>query len=479
MRYRTVLCILAAAAGTLADQPEIRSRDFAVDPGWDGHRNRLITDPLPVTRQHFGWRETNLAGGLAAGEIGGRISRSLTPGWYARVMPTRTLNDRLSASGRFAVTGAEGSSGALFGWFHEASRGWRTPNSVALRIDGNGGKYWVLFEYGTGQWRTGGGATFLGKYQTTETSPFRADGTSHRWSLTYEPDDEGKLLFVLDGKSYSASLGPGHKADGAAFNRFGLWNHQNSGKSLEVYFDDLVLDGVPIDLAGDPGWEARGNEVEFAERVVRPRHDFGFSPTRVAGGGPGEIGGLIWRDERPAYYADRVGRLSLDVELRASGKLALSSANSDSGVYLGWFDSAAKRRENVTRGHPSSHAFLALLIEGPSRAGHYVRPAYRTGTGLDSTTPDGPMIRPDGQAHEWTLHYSPSGANGDGRIELTFDGLRKTLDLKPGHRREGAVFDRFGLFNIQSGGQHVLIYVDDLSYTVGPVGGPANVRVDR
>jgi hypothetical protein len=470
MRLLTAIVVLGWASSVPADEPDVRARDFALDPGWEGYRNRLLTGPLRVTHQHFGHRNTNLAGGAAPGEIGGRITRSFTPAWYARAIPTRTLNDRLTASGRFAVTDAGGSSGALFGWFNEASRGWRTPNSIALRIDGNGGKYWVLFEYGTRHWLTGGGETFEGRYQTTRTPPFLADGTSHRWSLAYDPEGDGRLTLVLDGRSYPAPLLPGHKADGAVFNRVGLWNHQNSGDGLEVYFDDLILDGAPIDLDRDPGWEARGNEVDFDERVVRPRHDFGFSLTRDAGGQPGEIGGLIWRDEQPAYYADPITRLTLDDELRASGKLALTSAHSDSGVYLGWFDSASKRREEAPRGHPSPHNFLAVMIEGPSRIGHYFRPAYRIVTGQGREASDGPMIRPDGAVHEWALHYSPADGGGNGRIEILLDGTRRSLDLEPGHRRLGASFDRFGLFNIQSGGQHVLIFLDDLSYTAGPAG---------
>ena len=231
--------------------------------------------------------------------------------------------------------------------------------------------------------------TFEGRYQTTRTPPLRADGTSHRWALTYDPEGEGRLTFELDGETYSAPLEPGHKADGAEFNRFGLWNHQNSGQGLEVYFDDLTLNGAPIDLDRDPAWEARGNEVDFDERVVRPFHDFGFNATRNAGGRPGEIGGLIWRDERPTYYADRVGRLNLDDELRASGKVSLTSANSDSGVYLGWFDAASKQREESPSSRPMPHNFLAVMIEGPSRDGHYVRPAYRTGPGDGDNVPRG------------------------------------------------------------------------------------------
>lgn len=39
------------------------------------------------------------------------------------------------------------------------------------------------------------------------------------------------------------------------------------------------------------------------------------------------------------------------------------------------------------------------------------------------------------------------------------------MDLDPAHRALGAVFDRFGIFNIQAGGHHVEIYLDDVSFT--------------
>jgi len=117
-----------------------RHWDFSSDPGWDVYRNRLLPDPLPRTTQNFGYRQSNHAGGKSPGEIGGFVQRSLTPASYAKAIPAKTLNDKLSASGRFAVTNDESASGVLFGWFHESSRGWRTPNSLVVRLDGNGRK---------------------------------------------------------------------------------------------------------------------------------------------------------------------------------------------------------------------------------------------------------------------------------------------------------------------------------------------------
>jgi len=76
---------------------------FDADPHWDGHRNRLVPDNLPATRQDFGYRTTRKAGGKDPGEIGGRVQRSVTPAYYAKSIAPVTLEDKLTASGRFAV----------------------------------------------------------------------------------------------------------------------------------------------------------------------------------------------------------------------------------------------------------------------------------------------------------------------------------------------------------------------------------------
>ena len=249
---------LALSPGGRAEPPPPFAISFDNDPNWESYRNRLVPDPVPRVRQDFGYRTGNRAGGESGGEIGGQIQRSITPAFYAKSIPNCSLKDPLVASGTFAVTSNSGGSGALFGWFNENSRGWRTPNSLAFRIDGNGDNYWVLFEYGTQHWLTGGGATFEGRYQTTKTQPFAADGTVHRWSLRYDPqaaEGNGAIYFQLDGVSYSAPLLPGHKADGAEFNRFGLFNQQITGGGMEIYFDDLVINGEAHHFQADPKWD--------------------------------------------------------------------------------------------------------------------------------------------------------------------------------------------------------------------------------
>src|SRR6185503_10196799 len=188
------------------------------------------------------------------------------------------------------------------------------------------------YEYGTRHWLTGGAGCFEGdRYQTTKTKPFSADGTAHIWSLTYDPqgnDGQGMITFLLDGATYRQPLLPGHKDDGAEFNRFGIFNLQTTGNGMEAFFTDLVLDGMEMDLSNLAGWEAHGNKAKFEDRHLRPYHDFGWIPTSKAGGKPGEMGGIIWRDEAPAYYARQVAPLTLNDPFAASGKISFNAAGS-------------------------------------------------------------------------------------------------------------------------------------------------------
>jgi hypothetical protein len=446
---------------------------FDKDPGWEGFNTRLVPEPAPVTRQHFGWRDANHAGGKARGEIGGRVQRSRTAAYYATPIKPRTLNEKLYASGRFAVTADDGTSGVLIGWFNKDSRGWRTPNSLAMRLDGNGGRGYILFyEYGTQHDLAGGGGAFEGpRYQTTKTPFFKPDGTTHTWTLQYDPtgaNGGGLMTFTVDGtRKYEQPLDPGHKVDGATFDRFGIWNAQTTGAGMEVYFDDLEVDGQAMDFTSDPKWEGLGNDVEFADRVMRPFQDFGFSPTNKAGGkSAGEFGGVIWRDDKPAYYGAAVGRLTLNDALAASGTIAFHGQGSDSGVWLGWFDSAGKRKRTRVESEDRPANYLGIILEGPSRVGHYFRQAYRAGNGEGAGCETGPVLHPNGKPHRWTLRYDPkAGATGSGQIVVTLDDEKVTLDVRPEDRKAGATFDRFGLFNVQEGGHYVEVYVDDLEYT--------------
>ncbi len=464
-RYAFLVVVWGSPMVNAADTASARE-DCGRDPGWEGRNNVVDSSRCVDKIQDFGFSATNLAGG-SAGEIGGRVWRSLTPAYYARKVATRSLNDRLQASGRLRVARCDSSSGVLVGWFHHASRGWRTPNSLVFRIDGEQDCFRVFFEYGTQTWNTGGGATFEGAYQTTKTPMIPADGKPHAWSLEYDPagaGGDGLMAFTMDGQVHRAPLEKGHRAEGAVFDRFGILNVQNSGGSLTLWIDDLVIDGRREDLAADPKWDALGNRVAFRDCAIRPWHNFGWRDTRFAGGAPGEFGGLIWRIEstRPheaLAYGAPTGELSMRQELKASGRICLKAAGADSAVFVGWYNA----RTSIGAPAPNS---LGLLIEGPSAVGHYVRPALRNSEEAAVVVPRGPVIRPDGRPHAWTLHYRPGPKGQPGLVTATLDGAAVSADVPPATIAGDAAFDRFGFLSWHRGGHYVEAYFDDLEYTV-------------
>ncbi len=470
----TAVASMTAIVAMISAKPvgaqAIRSADFINDPHWESYRSRLVPEEVPIVRQDFGWSFSSNADGEMPGEIGGWVQRSRSPARYSfRLARPRTLDERLEASGRLAVTRDAGSSGVLIGWFNSTSRGWRTPNSLAMRVDGNGDKYWLFFEYGTQNGKTGGGGAFEGeRYQDTKTIPFPADGSSHTWRLVYEPTangGNGGITFQVDDRIYGLPVRESDRRDGAVFDRFGIWNQETTGDGMEMWVDDLVINGRPVDLESDPSWESVGARAKFAEQIVRPFHDFGYSTTTHINAQPGEAGGVIWRDEQPSYFADKVGKLTLDQSLQASGKVSFLSSAADSAVYLGWFDSQSKQRKQRPEHEERQQNYLAILLEGPSRVGHYFRPGYASHTGTGFNADKGPLLRTDGRVHDWSIHYEPDANHRRGEITVTLDNHAQTIQLRSDDRDIGARFDRFGLFNLQSGGWHVELYIDELRYT--------------
>jgi hypothetical protein len=473
MRHSGFFCVALVFLVSAAAENEsnVKKADFSRDPGWDSFRNHLIPDPPPRTRQDFGYRTSNKAGGMKAGEIGGRAQRAATPAWYAKVIPTKTLNDHLSASGKFSVTWDDNGNGILFGFFNSDSKGWRAKNSLVFRLDGNGMKYWTFYEYGTQHWLAGGAGCFAGDaYQTTKTRPMKSDGTPHDWKLEYDPqgaNGNGEVTFTLDGRPWKLALTDGHKQDGATFNRFGILNQQTTGGSIEAYYDDIVVNGEAENFDQDPKWEAVGNQVEYEDRIRRPYNDFGYSAkTNFAGGAAaGEVGGLLWRDDKGCWYADKVGPFSLDDELIASGKIAFTHAGSDGGASFGFFNAETIKTELAAKKKSDYANILAIHIEGPSRIGHYFNPIFANSAGQQLYPNEGPIIRPDGKPHDWTLRYQP-GTDGSGTITVTLDDHKQTMSVSAEQRKAGASFTHFGLFSHSpSDGNHVMFFIDDVTYT--------------
>jgi hypothetical protein len=495
-----LLCVtlpvgLAAGAGNAGadDRPQavLKTERFDNDPGWEGHNNRVVPQVAKTVRQGFGYRTTNFAG-KDKGEIGGTIWRSATPAYYAAKIPTRTLNDKLSASGTFALTDSAGSSGVFFGWFNsDAGR----ESSLGFHLAGQGAGARLTLRLVTGSNQACG--TKVTPWVVDKDKPkgqrkFRPpainnDGTRYTWALDYDPQangGDGQMQFTIrgnskkpqefEGKTFTVALPKGYKDQGTAFDRFGMLNKPKAGNPMTIYFDDLRYDGKAEDFSQDPGWVAVGNDATFDDREQVGAHDFGFSEkTTFAGGTAGEMGGKLWRSGVYGYYADRVGPLSLADRLEASGKVVLTVGGQDSVAYLGWFNSADKENAPTQAGH-----FVGVKIGGPTKVGHYFLPAYAT------ALPSGDKVERDGQhpanvsvergtgpvfvpqkVYDWRLVYDPTGNGGKGTIEATLGGESVTLPLRDGDKAKGAALDRFGLFTGHRGGSYVRIYFDDLKYT--------------
>lgn len=452
-----------------------RYQHFDQDPGWEGLHNRSAR---PETiRQDFGWNAGTSHAGGTAGEIGGWITPAAEPAYYAKKIPTRTLNDGLTASGTLFVE--KGAGHTLVGFFNAATLNeWRTPNSIVLRINQRGDVFHAHLEYCTRKWRAGAG--IIGEYDRARDRMNAKELPSGRvvtWSIQYDPNGHGGgglVTATLDGDQAVCELSPGHKADGAEFNRGGVLNVNkqfDGGGSL--WLDNVIFNGEREDFHADPKWDAVGNRRTYETLNVRPRFDFGYSRTQYAGGAAlGELGGLFFRGdcrygERLAAYGDRLHPLTLKRPLRASGKVCLRRGVSDSTTLLGFYHSTHSLAVNPSQQCSTPVNFLGAAIEGPSSEGFYFYPVYRnqgsgTSRGMGANPP---RIYPDGAAHDWTLEYDPAAANGHGRITVALDGHAVSVDLAPGDQATGAAFDRFGLVTpwIDGNGQHV--YFDDLSYT--------------
>jgi hypothetical protein len=476
--YQLLLVGVALAAANDAWSAE-RTQRFDRDPGWDGRNHRAVQPEPRAVRQDFGYSRTNHAGGVA-GEVGGLITPAGEKAFYGARIPMADFGTPLSASGRLVCD--DRPSHLLLGFFNANSLNeWRTPNTIALRINGRGDVFLAYVEYCTARWRAGGDhprsfpavANESGRF---ELKGFPAKGAVHRWTLAYDPsgnEGQGVVTASVDDATAVCNLAPEHKADGATFDHFGMLPVMKSvDGGGEFWIDDVTINGRADDFSSDPKWDGFNNRASYTSTIVRPRFDFGFSPTEWAGGRSGELGGLVFRGdcrypERMACYGDRLETLALDKPLKAAGKVALRRGVSDSGVLIGFFNSQESMRSNPSQKQGLPRDFFGISTDAPSRDGFYFAPTYRIGEESASSGFVGqpPHLYPDGQSHDWTFDYSPVGAAGNGEIAVTLDKQSIKLSLAPGHKTAGARFDRFGIISTWIDGNSQAIYFDDLTYT--------------
>jgi hypothetical protein len=476
-RFFPLLALTCLAAAAVAEE---RHESFDKDPGWDGVNNRA-REPGPRTiTQDFGYSAGTSHAGGTPGEMGGLITPAAEPAYYARRIAAASFDDRLTASGKVFCKGPR--AHVLVGFFNAGTLNeWRTPNTIALRLAVRGDRVYAYVEYATSRWRAGGDSPRPfpmardPKDGRERPQGFPAD-KAYEWSLVYDPKGDGgrgEITATFGGETAVCHLGPGHRADGATFNRCGLLTvMKHADDPGEIWLDDVTVNGEKEEFTADPGWEGHSNRRTYRTEEVRPRFDFGFSPTSYAGGEKGELGGLVFRGDcrfpgRMACYGDRLGDLSLDKPLRASGKVCLRRGVTDSTTLLGFYHSRDSMAVTDSQAHGTPPCFLGMAVEGPSREGFLFYPTYRVGgDGGGSAVGNGPPhILPDGRPHAWSLEYDPAAAEGRGRATVTLDRQPVTLDLGKGHRSTGARFDRFGLVTTWIDGNGQKVYFDDLTYT--------------
>lgn len=478
-----IAILLASVIDISAAEPErpARAEHFDKDPGWDAHNNRSSKPPRTI-RQDFGYA-TSSHSGSAAGEMGGLITPAAEPAYYAKKIPNRTFNDRLNASGKIVCTGRK--FHLLLGFFNAGTLNeWRTPNTIALRLQGRGDIFFAWVEYASSRWRAGGdnpgGFTTIRNPATgTSGSPgrstlkgFPTGSAVHTWSIRYDPNANeraGSVTVTLDDETSICHLDPGHRSDGATFNHFGLLNVMKQADDAgEVWLDDVIVNGETESFDRDPHWDQFQNRRTYVTHDIRPRFDFGYSPTQFAGGkNAGEIGGLVFRGDgrytnMMAFYGDRLEELTLNRPLKASGKVALRRGVSDSDVLFGFFHSEHSLNSGNSDAIGTPPDFLGVAVGAPSREGFYFAPAYRLHGAEKKNAERGPHIVPNGVPHDWRFEYQPGEA---GTITVTLDNERVILSMPPAHQAVGAHFNRFGIITTHTDGNGQHIYFDDLTYT--------------
>ena len=270
-----MLMTLAAAVTLLrgADtaKPGVKSESFDGDPGWEAFNNRIVPREYPTIVQDFGYSQTSHAGS-AAGEIGGQIWRASVPAYYADKIGPKSLEDKLSASGTFALTRTTAGGGIFFGFFRaeQPGAGGRPVSSLGLDLDCEAKGARLAVRLITGKNQSCG--TFItpfipGKFRPV---PIRNDGTRYAWNLDYDPqaaDGHGQFTFTLRSAAhqpgeleradlpesfkqeaprrfpstttFSVDLPDGYKQQATTFDHFGLMNGMKAGNRVTIYFGDL------------------------------------------------------------------------------------------------------------------------------------------------------------------------------------------------------------------------------------------------
>jgi hypothetical protein len=217
-----------------------KKEDLSKDPGWEGLGNRArFVDDVEYGINNFGFSDSAYAGGKR-GEVGGRLfscnpSEEEFKAYYGDRVGPLSLEDRLSARGRFVAKEFCIDSSFALGWFNAAKQGWPIENFVGVHFDSLSTEGRIAAPlYGTVEGNKRGEAGQL----------VFEPGKQYEWALEYDPagaNGRGMISFTMGGKTVTGVLREGDKVKGAVLDRFGIMNMQwANSKWCEVYFDDLI-----------------------------------------------------------------------------------------------------------------------------------------------------------------------------------------------------------------------------------------------
>lgn len=416
------------------------------------------------------------------GNWGGFITPAGEAAFYGKKIDPTSLHQPQIASGTLTI--GRGGTNILLGFFNSQTvKEWRTPNTIAIRLNGRGDNFFAYVEYCTSKWRAGGDTTPFPSVTDPQTGRWNLIGypcnQSFNWTLKYDPqanDGHGVVTATIGDDTAVCKLDISHKGDDAKFDHFGFMNVMKSANSgSEIWLDDIAINGGSVEaFDSDPRWDGLNNRKLTQTRMVRPWFDFGYSNTAFAGGkGRGELGGQIFRGDcreadRMACYGDQVDLLTLDKPIRASGKIAMTRGVSDSTTLFGFYHSQDSMRRNESQKNGVPESVLGIHVEGPSSEGFKFYPVLRGKNGESSVANarEFPTIHPDSRSHTWSLEYDPDAAAGNGLIRISFDGESNTLELQDGAKSPDTTFDRFGIVTSWIDGNSQNIYLDDITYSI-------------
>ena len=461
-------------------QAETYTENFDQEPAnWEGINNRSTHFAPKTVTQNFGYSASTHHAGGQPGEIGGKINPAGEAAYYGYRLPDPlTLDAPSSASGKILVE--RGPGHFLLGFFNaDTLNEWRTPNTLVARINSRGDGFHCHVEYCTSRWRCEAGVIgAIVRGQRIEAAEIPG-GQVYEWQLAYDPkgaEGSGLLTFTLDGKTATCPILKEHRADGATFTYFGLLPIPKTWDGAgEVWIDEVTINGRRFDFSEDPKWNERDNRRTYETNDTRPRFDFGWSRTHWAGGkAAGELGGLIFRGDcrdprRLAAYGARLSTLTLNTPLYARGKVSMIRGVTDSTASIGFYHSTWSLHSSLAQDQSIPMDYIGINIEGPSSEGFFFYPVYRVhgrvAGSLGGRSGKAPRIYPDRKVHDWLLEYNPAGAGGRGQITVGLDGQTCTLDLEPGAKAIGALFNRFGICTPWIDGNSVTVFFDDIEYT--------------